>query len=77
MAGLVPAIHAAPRHIALPLRTCVSPEVYDEAAVFSWMAGSSPAMTEKQNSGPAHIKRYQCHKLIYKKQKPCYVLRIR
>ena len=53
MAGLVPAIHAAPRHIAPLLRTSPSSEVYDEAAVFSWMAGSSPAMTEKQTPNPA------------------------
>ena len=25
---------------------------YDEATVFSWMAGSSPAMTEKQKPNP-------------------------
>ena len=59
MAGLVPAIHAAPRHIAPLLRTSPSSEVYDEAAVYSWMAGSIPgsspgtAMTEKQTPNPA------------------------
>jgi hypothetical protein len=47
MAGLVPAIHAAPRKIFCPL-TSVSLDAHDEAVVFSWMAGSSPAMTEKQ-----------------------------
>jgi hypothetical protein len=49
MAGLVPAIHAA-----LPVQTSVSSEAYDEAAVFSWMAGSSPAMTENQDPSPTH-----------------------
>ena len=47
MAGLVPAIHAAPRQIFHPLRPS-SGQDYVEAAVFSWMAGSSPAMTEMQ-----------------------------
>ena len=44
MAGLVPAIHAAPPQISR--QTSVSSEAYDKTAVFSWMAGSSPAMTE-------------------------------
>ena len=47
-AGLVPAVHAAPHKSLGPsdFRQFIA---YGEAAVFSWMAGSSPAMTEKQN----------------------------
>ena len=45
MAGLVPAIHAAPL-------ISVSSDAYDEAAVFSWMVGSSPAMTGEPESQP-------------------------
>jgi hypothetical protein len=54
MAGLVPAIHAAPPQISRLAQTFISSEAYAEAAVFSWMAGSSPAMTEKQNTSSTH-----------------------
>jgi hypothetical protein len=40
MAGLVPAIHAAAAINLSPAQTSVSSDAYDEAAVFSWMAGS-------------------------------------
>jgi hypothetical protein len=33
-----------------PAQTSVSSEAYNKVAVFSWMAGSSPAMTEKRNT---------------------------
>jgi len=49
MASLVPAIHAAPAINLSPVQTSVSSDAYDEAAVFWWMAGASPAMTENQN----------------------------
>jgi hypothetical protein len=47
MAGLVPAIHAAAPQSSR-LQTSVSSEAYDEAAVFAWMAGSSPVMTKNR-----------------------------
>ena len=48
IAGRVPAIHAAPPQI-LAAQTSVSSEADEETAVFSWMAGSSPAMTETES----------------------------
>jgi hypothetical protein len=42
MAGLAPAIHAAPPQIYRRAQTSVSSEAHDETAVFSWMVGSSP-----------------------------------
>jgi hypothetical protein len=48
MAGLVPAIRGAATNLS-PAQTSVSSEAYEEAAVFSWMAGSSPAMTEAES----------------------------
>jgi hypothetical protein len=45
MAGLVPAIHAAPSQISRLLRLSVSSEAYDEIAVFSWMAGLVPRLS--------------------------------
>ena len=35
-------------------QTSVNSEAYDEAAVLSWMAGSSPAITEKQSTISTH-----------------------
>ena len=43
----VPATYAA-----APAQTSVSSEAYDEAALFSWMAGSSPATTEDRMLTP-------------------------
>jgi hypothetical protein len=54
MAGLLPAIHAAAGTNVSPAWTSISSGAYAEAAVFSWMAGSSPAMTEMQNPNPPH-----------------------
>ena len=52
MAGLVPAIHAAPRQILSPAQTSVSSGAYDEAAVFSWMAGVKPGHDGEAESQP-------------------------
>jgi hypothetical protein len=52
MAGLAPAIHAAGRDKSFARSDFLSSGAYAEAEVFWWMAGSSPAMTEKQNPNP-------------------------
>ena len=47
MAGLVPAIHAAPLQFPDSLGDwALSSETDSDATVFTWMAGSSPAMTD-------------------------------
>src|ERR1700733_10509751 len=49
MAGLVLPCAGHPRGAVTnlsPAQTSVSSEAYDEIAMFSWMGGSSPAMTE-------------------------------
>jgi hypothetical protein len=66
MAGLVLPCAGHPRGAAInlsPAQTFVRSGAYDEAPVFSWMAGLNPATTEKQNPNPttpnalgAHLK---------------------
>jgi hypothetical protein len=51
MAGLVPAIHAAPPQIP-PAQTSVGSEAYEETAEFSGMAGSKPGHDGKLNAKP-------------------------
>jgi hypothetical protein len=52
LAGLEPAIHAAPPQISRLLRLPSIQRLIMRLQVFAWMAGSSPAMPENRIRSP-------------------------
>jgi hypothetical protein len=68
VAGLVPAIHAAARQISR-LLGLLSVQRLIVRLQGSWMTGSSPAMTEKQNTISTHTYRFKSQKFYCLNQK--------
>src|SRR3984957_13572123 len=55
-----------------PAQTSVSSEAYDQTEVFSWMAGSSPATTEKRKTSSTAPNTLEPGHFFAKTEYTCY-----